>query len=197
MASAEAVARYVLHLAASGEEPCPITQMQLHKLLYYVQGWNLAHKGEPLFEGRIEAWEHGPVVAELYPRFASFGRAPITETEGRVDSELTDTDREAIEYAWRGYGGYSAPRLRAMTHAEAPWREARADVPGAAGKSEISNESMRRYFREEYEKHCRRWGIDPAELEQSIRDARAGNVTELELPRRGRRDGGLQRAVAG
>jgi len=83
-------------------------------------------------------------------------------------------------------------------HAEQPWRGARGELPeGARCDAVITDESMRRFFRSEYERHCRRWGIDPATLDQSIRDARAGNLTELQLPRRGGREKGRPRAVAG
>jgi uncharacterized phage-associated protein len=54
MTSAEAVARYSLHLAAHAEEPTPLTQMQLHRLLYYAQGWSLATRDCPLFQARFE-----------------------------------------------------------------------------------------------------------------------------------------------
>ena len=43
-----------------------ITQMQLHKLLYYAHGWYLAVVGKPLLNEMIGAWKHGPVVPSLY-----------------------------------------------------------------------------------------------------------------------------------
>ena len=66
MPSAEVVARYFLQLAAMHEEPSPVTHMQLHKLLYYAQGWSLASRGGSLFSARFQAWAHGPVETALY-----------------------------------------------------------------------------------------------------------------------------------
>ena len=43
-----------------------ITQMKLHKLLYYAAGWHLGFTGEPLFDEDIEAWQYGPVVPSIY-----------------------------------------------------------------------------------------------------------------------------------
>ncbi|HZW10320.1 MAG TPA: type II toxin-antitoxin system antitoxin SocA domain-containing protein [Phycisphaerales bacterium] len=188
MASAEAVARYLLHLAGQAEGACPITHMQLQKLMYYVQGWALATHGKPLFAGRIEAWEHGPVVRALYPKFADYKNKPIPEGQASAAVRLTDAERALIESVWTRYGQYSAPRLRAMTDAEAPWREARAGLPeGQRSDALVSEESMRRYFVGLQQEHCRRIGIEPRALAQSIRHAREGRVTELELPRgRGR-----------
>ena len=81
-ASAETAARYILLLAQNTEqEPELITQLRLHKLLYYAQGWHLGIRGQPLFAERIEAWKHGPVVAPLYPKFADYGAVAIPAHE--------------------------------------------------------------------------------------------------------------------
>ena len=39
---------------------------KLHKLLYYSQAWHCVWTGEPLFSDTIEAWDNGPVVADLW-----------------------------------------------------------------------------------------------------------------------------------
>jgi len=180
MASTEAVARYLLHLAANAEEACPVTHMQLQKLMYYVQGWSLATHGRPLFAGRIEAWEHGPVVRGRYPKFAAYGNRPIPRPEASEAGRLTEEKRGLIESVWARYGQYSAPRLRAMTHGEAPWRDARGRLAeGEASRSVISEESMRRYFVGLQEEHCRRTGIEPGTLARSVAHAQQGNVSSL------------------
>ncbi len=43
-----------------------ITQLKLQKLMYIAQGIHLALYDAPLFKEEIEAWQHGPVVRELY-----------------------------------------------------------------------------------------------------------------------------------
>lgn len=189
MAKAEAVARYLLHLSGQAEEPCPITQMQLHQLLYYIQGWSLVHRPEAMFSERIEAWEHGPVVAPLYPKFADCRSDPIP-VEAGAEPDLSPEDRRFIEYVWGRYGDYSAPRLRTMTHSESPWRDARGQLPeGARSDALITEESMRQFFQSEYDRHCRKWSLRPATLEQSIRDACGGNTAVLKLaPRSARGD---------
>ena len=76
MARAEHVARYFLWLSVESE-PTPLTQLHLHKLLYYAQGWSLAAWGERLFDEAIQAWRHGPVVPSVYPSFADYGSSAI------------------------------------------------------------------------------------------------------------------------
>lgn len=101
-----------------------LSNMKLQKLLYYAQGHHLARTGEPLFGDEIQAWSHGPVVPLIYRAFRDFHANPIvlpdtdSFTWDAVDPETTNLLGEV----WNTYGGYSAGRLRAMSHAEAPWR---------------------------------------------------------------------------
>ncbi len=39
-----------------------MTHLKLQKLIYYVQGFALVILKTPLFNERMEAWPHGPVV---------------------------------------------------------------------------------------------------------------------------------------
>jgi uncharacterized phage-associated protein len=182
MPSAESVARYFLHLAALNEEPSPVTHMQLHKLLYYAQGWCLASRDRPLFAAKFQAWAHGPVEAALYSKFADYDGQPIARHEAAEVPSLSPEDRGIIESVWLGYGRYSAWQLREMTHKESPWREARGGLPeGASSRAPISDASIGAFFRKLHESQCRRRGIDPHRLAESVRQARAGETTELDL----------------
>src|SRR6476660_4904178 len=48
----EAIAKYLLTLAETEDEPDPLTHLRLQKLMYYVQGWSLALRKRPAFAGR-------------------------------------------------------------------------------------------------------------------------------------------------
>jgi uncharacterized phage-associated protein len=99
-ASADAIARYFLQLAAHTEEPTPITHMQLHKLLSYAQGWCLATRERPLFPANFQAWAHGPVEIDVYPKFADDEGQPIPRHEAREDPSLTAEERAITESIW-------------------------------------------------------------------------------------------------
>lgn len=149
MATPVDVARYLIKLAGSGTEPDCLTQMQLHKLLYYAQGWALATFGRPLFEGRIEAWIHGPVVKQIYSLFRDFGDAAIPASEGADAVSLIPADRALIVSVWEEYKPYSASGLREMTHREAPWLEARQGLPDSVSSAaEITADSLASFFRQ-------------------------------------------------
>ncbi len=179
MATAEAIGRYFLWLAVSGE-PTPLTQMHLHKLLYYAQGWSLASRGQRLFDEPIQAWVHGPVVPSVYPVFADYDSSPIAPHEAR-DAGITDEDRAFVETVWRRYGRYSAWRLREMTHSEAPWQSARGRTPeGSASKAIISDTSMASFFHGLHETECHRLGTTSAAFANALASARAGATMPLD-----------------
>ena len=131
MAKAIEVARYLVHRAAAEEEPEFLTHLRIQKLLYYVQGWSLANRKQPMFSERIEAWTNGPVVRDVYPYFARHGSLPIPPSEVPEPTGLTDPEAEFIESVWNAYKKFSAWSLREMTHAEKPWVDARGDCDPA------------------------------------------------------------------
>lgn len=146
MAAAMDVARQFVWLAWNGEEPEGLTHMRLQKLLYYAQGWHLAAFGRPLFSGRIEAWKHGPVVKELYPRFADYG-ARFISPDDAGDPQLPEQERAFVESVWDEYKRHSAAGLREMTHREPPWLEARGGLADDERcEREITAASMQTFF---------------------------------------------------
>lgn len=145
MGSAIDIARYLVWLADHESESDCLTPLRLQKLLYYAQGYALATFGQPLFQARIEAWKDGPVVREVWQQYQ--GRLAIPPNEGVVPLSLSVRDREFVKAVWEAHKGFSAIRLRDMTHQEAPWVEARGDLPeGAHGSTEITAGSLLRYF---------------------------------------------------
>lgn len=150
MIQAIEVARYLVHLAAEGnEEPDYLSHLRLQKLLYYVQGWSLAMLNKPMFPERIEAWAHGPVVRDIYRQFNEKGRRAITlgDFESQGDFELDEKDRELIGAVWDTLKDHSALSLRKMTHDEPPWMNARKGFDAADRcEVEITHEAMRVYF---------------------------------------------------
>jgi len=147
LAFAEDVARFLIFLAAAENEPQFLTHMQLQKLMYYVQGWSLALRGRPMFDGRIEAWAHGPVVRGLYPVFSRFGKEPILPTAVSSPRNLSEHDKEFSRSVWDVYKVFSVPQLRNMTHDDTIWKQARGDCqPAEACTTEITLAAMREFF---------------------------------------------------
>lgn len=118
-----------------------ISNLKLQKLTYYAQGFSLAMLGEPLFDEPIEAWEHGPVVPELYRAYREHGANPIPPVDSAlVDGVFTEDQLDVLEQVYAVYGQFSAWKLRNMTHEEKPWLDA------IDGDRVISHEAMEEFF---------------------------------------------------
>jgi len=143
MATVFDVAKYIVDKC--GE----IDTWKLQKLVYYSQAWSLVWDERPLFDSRIEAWANGPVCRELYERhkgmYAVGPQTPIWD--GANPKSLTVNERETIDAVIRDYGDKPGHWLRALTHLEDPWRQAREGIPlMERGSKEISQDSMRLYY---------------------------------------------------
>jgi uncharacterized phage-associated protein len=138
------VAKWFIAWAEAEEEE--LSNLKLQKLLYYAQGHHLARYGRPLFKEQMQAWSHGPVVPHVYQEFKTFGASPLELADDdpftwdKVDPATT----EFLGEVWNTYGGYSAGRLRNMTHDEPPWKNHwREDERGTV----ISEDDLLEYFR--------------------------------------------------
>lgn len=141
MADVLQVAAYFLNKANSDDAGDLLSNLKLQKLVYYAQGFALAILGRPLFADTIEAWQHGPVIPDLYHRFRAFGGGAIgTPDEFNPDS-LTLDEQGLLDEVYDVYGQFSAWKLRNMTHDEPPWKEV------ARSGSLISQQSMMKYFK--------------------------------------------------
>ena len=131
----------VRDVAAYIEQRMPgIGELRLLKLAYYAQAWHAAWEGAPLFDDRIEAWIHGPVPVSL--------RRERQGTEPRpVPKPLDENARTVVDAVLDFYGHLSTGKLRSLSHQEAPWRDARGNLPaGAPSTAEITLSSMRRFY---------------------------------------------------
>lgn len=121
-----------------------ISNMKIQKLAYYAQGFSLALLGKPLFDEKIEAWMHGPVVPELYHRFKEHGNGALPIPHTVELEKFSEDEIELLDEVYKVYGQFSAWKLRNMTHEEAPWKQ--AYVEGAPSQ-EIKPDTMSDFFK--------------------------------------------------
>jgi prophage ps3 protein 01 len=125
------------------EDTDDITNMKLQKLLFYAQSAFLAIKGVPLFNNNILAWEHGPVIPEIYDKFKINGNKGITEYSENDLKDISKDDVNLLIDVYNLFGEYSAWGLRNLTHSENPWKSTeRNDV--------ITIDKMANTFKEKY-----------------------------------------------
>ena len=117
---ARTVANYMVYIMSDAFDD--LTNMKINKLLYMAQGHYLAKYGKPLFDDRIEAWDHGPVVPSVYYSYKRLGDRSIKEYNPDIVDQITPEAEEILYGVARKYGGYTASYLRKMTHAVGtPW----------------------------------------------------------------------------
>ncbi|WP_257294897.1 Panacea domain-containing protein [Endozoicomonas sp. YOMI1] len=141
MADVFQVAAYFLNKANSDDPGDLISNLKLQKLVYYAQGFSLAIFDRALFTNTIEAWQHGPVVQELYHRFKNFGSGAIETPDEFNPVSLSADEQGLLDEVYDVYGQFSAWKLRNMTHDEPPWKDA------AKTGTYISPQSMAEYFK--------------------------------------------------
>jgi uncharacterized phage-associated protein len=65
-----------------------MSHLKLQKLLYILYARLLAKTDVSLFANRFEAWEHGPVITDLYNVFSKYGKEPIKEPHPDATGEI-------------------------------------------------------------------------------------------------------------
>ena len=127
-----------------------LTLLKLEKLLYYAEGCHLAFfNGEQLFDENFYAWEHGPVVKEVYQVYQENPyNLPLTDNDLKQALSIDTENQNLLEQVFQTFGQYSAWALRNKTHEERPWLEATDNGRHLGGL--ISRKTMLDYFKENY-----------------------------------------------
>jgi uncharacterized phage-associated protein len=153
MYTANQIADYVIFRLISDEDQAELANLKLQKLLYYIQAWHLAFFDKVLFEGKFQAWIHGPVNREVYDRFKEskylYSSIEIKDIQN-VDLilDVTTDDRIHINTVLDSYAKFSATELEIMTHREDPWIQARKGYSDTQRcEKEIDEIIMKNYYK--------------------------------------------------
>lgn len=152
----DAVADYVVTRLDEGGAPPNLLKLQ--KLLYYIQAWYLALKGEPLFDAKFQAWVHGPVSRRIYDRFSAkfMMYDAIRAKDVAADGHLVEFDPEIashINEILEAYASFTGTQLENMTHDEEPWIQARGSLSRSARcEAEIDEKIMATYYKSDLDR---------------------------------------------
>jgi len=117
--------------------------MSLLKLTYIAHGWHMELRKLPLFDNKIEAWQYGPVIPDVYHAFRNQG----VHVSGSVDAPkplIADGDSQLLSQIWDIYGHMSAFKLSDLTHeVGGPWH-----IASSAGGpyARIPNEAIQKHY---------------------------------------------------
>lgn len=125
-----------------------ISDLKLQKLLYYAQGVHLSMTGKKLFSNKIYAWDHGPVVVEVYNIYRKYGSSYITNINSAKNDKIVNNIENNVEISkvlnivYDNFAIYTAWQLRNMTHqVDSPWYN-------TVRNKEIDTRVIKKYFDE-------------------------------------------------
>lgn len=85
------IAKYVINKCT--EDGCTISNLQLQKILYYIQKEFLT-RDKIAFLDDIQAWQFGPVVPNVYGRYCMYGSMRIEE---HYSVQISNCDKKIID----------------------------------------------------------------------------------------------------
>ena len=93
----------------------------LQKILFFIQKESIRKRGYGIFSNRIEAWQYGPVVPDVFYQFAGFGAMKLVLYEDLFSDTspkdiIDDKSKEIIEEILREYIHVSPWDLVAKSH---------------------------------------------------------------------------------
>jgi uncharacterized phage-associated protein len=160
MPTARAVANYFISKGV--RDGVDVDQLKLQKLAYYAYCWYLANNDEKLFDEDIEAWDHGPVVRDLWNAFSAYGKQKITQftsairanKDGTANLYTPNLDMKsdasaigALDEIWRVYKDYDGIQLSNLSHSKGePWQIVKSTAPNER-RPIISDEIIKPIFK--------------------------------------------------
>lgn len=97
-----------------------ITEMKLHKLLYFAQREALIMDDRPLFTDVFEGWRFGPVIPTIRYQFEIICSSPKPRLDAFSETVLDETLRR--------YGSKDPWSLSRLSHGEYSWQQSRKGI---------------------------------------------------------------------
>ena len=116
-----------------------ITEMKLHKLLYFSQRESFIQLDSPMFDDKFQAWRYGPVIVKVRDLYKA----------GLLNQMPSDDELKPFEKVFNVVMTEYAPKdtwsLSDMTHAESSWKNARVGLnPSDLGSNDMDIEDIRK-----------------------------------------------------
>lgn len=129
---------------------CPISNLQLQKILYFIQAEFLVEEDRICFYEKILASSFGPMIDEVYNKYKIYGAGSIPFCKDFNDKkyDILKSDQEIINGIVDQCYEISAASLTELTMKQKPWVESYA-CSSNYKKSIISCDSIKKYFKKE------------------------------------------------
>lgn len=148
MADARVIANRFFQLAQE-DGGRTLTPMQLLKLVYIAHGWMLGLNDRPLIDQRVEAWQYGPVVRDVYNAVRQYGRSPVTAPLWAPQESVDPIEDHLVREVYQLYGRMDGLTLSNITHMpDTPWANTYTGAFGTQIPNELIAEHYRRLAKE-------------------------------------------------
>ena len=110
-----------------------ISEMTLHKLMYFSQRESIILNGRPLFDDIFHGWKYGPVLKEVRTEYG------LGHFNGHHVVVLPFEDELAIASALERYGYKDSWSLSRLSHGELSWKNSRKGISEEANSDNPIN----------------------------------------------------------
>lgn len=114
----------------------------MQKLCYYAQAMYLAIYNKPLFEEKIEAWENGPVVKDVYNLYRWFHYS----LKKNDNIAILPEEEKVLRVINSVYGFKTSYELIESTHKEKPWKQFEDIAKERNNNPEITKKVIKEYY---------------------------------------------------
>ena len=98
----------------------PISEMKLHKLLYFAQRESLVRSNKAMFDAQFQGWRFGPVIPEVRREYHNIlFNSPLW---------MDQNNKDILDYVIDKYGCKDAWSLSRLTHGEYSWINSRRGI---------------------------------------------------------------------
>lgn len=132
------VAEYIIERC--NQKHKSISNLKLQKILYFVQAQYIVKFGTPCFGNIMQAWDHGPVVPDVYREYRGYGNTNIPSFGGKKFHFEKDEQR-TLDATIDRASEYAASQLVEIIRNQSPWM----DACKKADKT-ITPKSIRKFF---------------------------------------------------
>ena len=116
-----------------------ISEMKLHKLLYFTQRESLIQLGEPMFSEDFLAWKYGPVIPSIRQAYA------LDQLNDLPDNNWITANKSVLDFVFSHYAPKEAWSLSRLSHGEFAWQNARVGLsPTENGNVQMSVGDIRK-----------------------------------------------------
>ena len=107
---------YVILRAYQEDDNNLLINLKLQKIMYYIQAWSLGIRERVFFNGKFQAWIHGPVSISIYERFKDtktlYSIINITDVCNKnVFDSIKKEDSDFIDFILENYMCFSGVEL--------------------------------------------------------------------------------------